>query len=140
MPSSYGRSIAIAVFVFVLTVSPYAHAADTSAFGINDPFTDAIQLWSAVLASIDALPHLLASAFASHNPLAASTIASTTKRSSAEIWRTASAPSFPIFHRHPSACSPPASTTPANDNTPLSATSTAATSSAQQLRSPARSF
>ena len=36
------RSVAIAVFVFVLTFSPYAHAADASAFGINDPFTDAI--------------------------------------------------------------------------------------------------
>jgi hypothetical protein len=72
MPSSYGRTIAIAVFVFVLSFSPYAHAADTSAFGINDPFTDAIQLWSAVLASIDLLPHLLASAFASHHPLTTS--------------------------------------------------------------------
>jgi hypothetical protein len=70
MPSSHGRSIAIAAFVFVLTLSPYAHAADTSAFGINDPFTDAVQLWSAVLASLDSLPHLLASALASHHPLA----------------------------------------------------------------------
>ena len=53
MPPSRGRYFAVAVFVFVLTFSPYAHAADTSAFGINDPFTDAIQLWSAVFSSID---------------------------------------------------------------------------------------
>jgi len=51
--------------VFVLTFSPYAHAAETSAFGINDPFTDAIQLWSAVVSSIDALAHQFASAFES---------------------------------------------------------------------------
>jgi hypothetical protein len=36
-PSSYGRSVAVVVFVFVLTFSPYAHAAETSASGINDP-------------------------------------------------------------------------------------------------------
>jgi hypothetical protein len=62
MPSSYGRSVAIAVSVFILTFSPYAHAADTSAFGINDPFTDAIQLWSAVLGSVSSLAHELAAA------------------------------------------------------------------------------
>ena len=62
MPSSYGRGLAVAVFVFVLTVSPYAHAADTSAFGINDPFIDAIQLWATILTSIDALSHQLAAA------------------------------------------------------------------------------
>jgi IPT/TIG domain len=60
MPSSYGRSIATAVFVLVLTISPYAHAANTTAFGINDPFTDAIQLWSAVLSSFDSLAHQFA--------------------------------------------------------------------------------
>jgi hypothetical protein len=62
MPPSHGQYFAVAVFVFVLTISPYAHAADASAFGINDPFTDAIQLWSAALSSIESLAHQLASA------------------------------------------------------------------------------
>jgi hypothetical protein len=69
MPPSRGRYLAVAVFVFVLTFSPYAHAADTSAFGINDPFTDAIQLWSAVFSSIDSLAHQLASALQLHQTL-----------------------------------------------------------------------
>jgi hypothetical protein len=69
MPPSYGRSVAIAVFVFALTFSPYAHAADTSAFGINDPFADAIQLWSAVLSSIDSLANQIASALQLHQTL-----------------------------------------------------------------------
>jgi hypothetical protein len=69
MPSSYGRTVAVAVFVFVLTFSPYAHAADTSAFGINDPFADAIQLWSAVFSSIDSLAQRLASALQLHQTL-----------------------------------------------------------------------
>jgi hypothetical protein len=62
MPPSRGRYIAVAVFVLVLTFSPYAHAAETSAFGISDPFVDAIQLWTTVLTSIDSLAHQLASA------------------------------------------------------------------------------
>jgi hypothetical protein len=53
MPSSYSRSIAIAASVFVLPLSSYAHAPDISAFGINDPLTDAIELWSAVLGSVN---------------------------------------------------------------------------------------
>ena len=61
MPSSYGRSIAVAVFVFVLTVSPYAHAADTAGVTMHDPLTDAIQLWSGLLTSIEALSQQLAS-------------------------------------------------------------------------------
>src|ERR1700730_1187490 len=61
MPSSYGRSIAIAVFVFVLTVSPYAHAAETTTIGINDPVADVVQLWTAVLSSIESLSQQLAS-------------------------------------------------------------------------------
>jgi hypothetical protein len=59
MPSSYGRGVATVVFAFALTVAPYAHAADTS--GINDPITDTIQLWSAVLNVIDAVAYQLAS-------------------------------------------------------------------------------
>jgi hypothetical protein len=46
----------------VLTFAPYAHAANMSAFGIDRPFTDAIQLWSAALSSIESLAHQLASA------------------------------------------------------------------------------
>ena len=48
MPSPYGRGVAVAVFLFVLTLSPYAHAAETNALTINDPLTDVVQLWSAV--------------------------------------------------------------------------------------------
>jgi hypothetical protein len=62
MPPSRGRYIAVAVFVLVLTFSPYAHAAGISASGINDPFTDAIQLWSAVFSSLDSFAHQIASA------------------------------------------------------------------------------
>jgi hypothetical protein len=69
MPPSRGRYVAVAVFVFVLTFSPYAHAADTSAFGINDPFADAIQLWSEVFSSIDSLANQIASALQLHQTL-----------------------------------------------------------------------
>jgi hypothetical protein len=69
MPPSRGRYIAVAVFILVLTFSPYAHAAETSAVGINDPFTDAIQLWSAALSSIESLAHQLASALQLHQTL-----------------------------------------------------------------------
>jgi hypothetical protein len=69
MLSSYRRGVAIAVFVFVLTVSPYAHAAETTALGINDPFADALQLWSAVLSSIDSLANQIASALQLHQAL-----------------------------------------------------------------------
>jgi hypothetical protein len=65
MPSSYGRAIAAAVFLFALTFSPYAHAAATAAITVNDPFTDAIQLWSAVLASLDSFANQLAAGLAS---------------------------------------------------------------------------
>jgi hypothetical protein len=53
----------------VLTFSPYAHAADANAFGINDPFTDALQLWSAALSSIELFAHQLASALQLHQTL-----------------------------------------------------------------------
>lgn len=69
MPSSYGRSVAIAAFVFVFIFSPYAHATNTTAFGINDPFADAIQLWSAVLSSIESIAYQLASALKPHQTL-----------------------------------------------------------------------
>ena len=69
MPSSYGRSIAATVFVFVLTFSPYAHAAETAAVTINDPFTDAIQLWGEVLTSLNSFAHDLAAGFASPQTL-----------------------------------------------------------------------
>jgi hypothetical protein len=69
MPSSYGRSVAVVVFVFVLTYSTYAHAAETSAFSINDPFTDAIQLWSAVFSSIDSFARQFAAALQLHQTL-----------------------------------------------------------------------
>src|ERR1700674_5905129 len=71
MPSPYGRAIAVAFFVFALTFSPYAHAAETAALTINDPFTDAIQLWSAVLTSIESLANQLAAAFQPQPPLTA---------------------------------------------------------------------
>jgi hypothetical protein len=64
MPPARGRYIAVAVLV--LTVSPYAHAADTSAFGRNDPFVDALQLWTTVFTSIDSLAHQLSSALQLH--------------------------------------------------------------------------
>jgi hypothetical protein len=70
MPPSRGRYIAVAVFVLVLTFSPYAHA-DTSASGINDPITEAVQLWTAMLSSIDSLAHQLASALQLHQTLTA---------------------------------------------------------------------
>jgi hypothetical protein len=69
MPPSRGRYIAVGLFVFVLTFSPYAHAADTTAFGINDPFADAIQLWSAVFSSLDTFAHQIASALQLHQTL-----------------------------------------------------------------------
>jgi hypothetical protein len=69
MPALRDRYFAVVVFVFVLTVSPYAYAADASAFGINDPFTDAIQLWSAALSSIESLAHQVASALQVHQAL-----------------------------------------------------------------------
>src|ERR1700719_3869017 len=59
MPSPYGRGVAVAVFLFVLTLSPYAHAAETAALTINDPFTDVVQLWSTVLTSIEAVANQL---------------------------------------------------------------------------------
>jgi hypothetical protein len=59
MPSSYGRGVAAVVFVLALTFSPYAHAADTTAVGINDPFTDTLQLWSALLNVIDSVAYQL---------------------------------------------------------------------------------
>ena len=65
MHSSHGRTFAIAVFVFVLTLSPYAHAAETAALTVNDPFTDAIQFWSAVLNSADSFAHQIATGLAS---------------------------------------------------------------------------
>ena len=60
MPSPYGRAIAIAVFLFVLTLSPYALAAETNALTINDPLTDVVQLWSTVLTSIESFADQLA--------------------------------------------------------------------------------
>ena len=65
MPPSYGRSIAIAVFACVLTFSPYAHAADSVTVPIGDPFSDAIQLWSGVLSSIESLEDDLTAALPS---------------------------------------------------------------------------
>jgi hypothetical protein len=61
MPSSYGRIIGRAVFIFVLAFAPYAHA-ETTAFGINDPITDTIQFWNTIVASINTLAHELATA------------------------------------------------------------------------------
>jgi hypothetical protein len=46
------RAIAAAVFVFALTVSPYAHA-QTSVVPIGDPYTDTLQLWSSIAWSIE---------------------------------------------------------------------------------------
>jgi hypothetical protein len=68
MPSSYGRGAAIAAFALPLMLSVCAHAADTSAFGVNDPFAAAIQLWSAALSSIDSLAHQLASVLELYQP------------------------------------------------------------------------
>jgi hypothetical protein len=71
MPSYYGRALAVVFFVFVLTFSPYAHAAETNALTINDPFTDAIQLWSAVLTSIESVANQLVAALQPQPPLTA---------------------------------------------------------------------
>ena len=64
MPSSYGRAVAAAVFVFALTVSPYAHA-DTSVTPIGDPYTDTLQLWSNIISTVEALAHDLATSLIS---------------------------------------------------------------------------
>jgi hypothetical protein len=69
MRSSHRRGVAIAVFVFALTFSPYAHAADASAFGINGPFADEIQLLSTMLTSLDSFSHRIASALQLHDAL-----------------------------------------------------------------------
>jgi hypothetical protein len=61
---SFRRSILAAVLVFVLTVSPVAHA-DTIP-SLNDPFTEAIQFWSGIIASIEAMEHQLATALIPH--------------------------------------------------------------------------
>ena len=61
MPSPYGRIIAVAVFVFTLTFSPYAQAAETVPITINDPLTDTLQLWGAVFQSIESMTQHLAS-------------------------------------------------------------------------------
>jgi hypothetical protein len=68
-PSPYGRTFIVAVFVFVLAFSPYAHAAETSPFGINDPFVDAVQLWSTVFSSLDSLGNQLVSLLQLHQTL-----------------------------------------------------------------------
>jgi hypothetical protein len=60
MPPSRGRYFAVAVFLFVLSLSPYAHAAEATALGGNDSFPDAIQLWSAVLPALDDFAHRVA--------------------------------------------------------------------------------
>ena len=57
----YGRSVVAVVFLFALTVSPYAHAAETSPVAINNPFTDALELWSAVFQSIESMAQQVAS-------------------------------------------------------------------------------
>ena len=64
MPSSYGSTVAAAVFIFALTFSTSAHAAETAATTIHDPVTDTIQLWSGVLTSIESLADQLAAGFA----------------------------------------------------------------------------
>ncbi len=66
MSSSYRRSVAAAVFAFVLTLAPYAHAETTGAFGINDPITDTIQLWSSIINSIESVAHEFATALIPH--------------------------------------------------------------------------
>ena len=73
MPSSYGRRIAAAVFVLVLTFAPYAYAADAVIPAIHDPFTDAIQLWTGVLSSINSFALQIATALQSHQTVTAST-------------------------------------------------------------------
>jgi hypothetical protein len=60
MPSPYGHAIAVAVFLFVLTLFPVAHAAEMTGVAINDPITDVVQLWSTVLTSIESLAQQLA--------------------------------------------------------------------------------
>jgi len=71
MQSSYGRAVIAAVFVFVLTFSPYAHA-ETAVLTVNDPFTDAIQLRSGVLTSVNSLAQKLAAALTPHQSLTTS--------------------------------------------------------------------
>jgi len=63
MPRSHGRALAAAVFLFALACSPYAHAAQTAAVPINDPFTDTLELWSDIATTLSSLAHDFASLF-----------------------------------------------------------------------------
>jgi hypothetical protein len=109
MPSSYGRALVAIVFAFALSFSPYAHA-ETPALTVNDPFVDAIQLWSAVLNSIDSFAHRLATGLASP--------------------RTASAPPYsPSAQRLAASAASALTASPAPSSTPTSSYNQHATTS-----------
>jgi hypothetical protein len=71
MLSPYGRGVAVAVFLCVIALSPYAQAAETNALAINDPITDMVQLWSAVVSSMESLAQLLAAVLQPYTTLTA---------------------------------------------------------------------
>jgi hypothetical protein len=109
MPPSYGRAVAAGFVIFVLTFSPYAHAAEATALTINDPFVDAFQLWSTVLTAIDSFAIQIAAALAPHQTLSAGNPQN--RHASKNITQTAPAAAF-------------------SGETPASATDTAATANA----------
>lgn len=66
MPSAFGRVILTAAVIFTVTFAPYVRAATTNTVQLNDPITDAIQLWSSVGTAIASLAQHLATAFPHH--------------------------------------------------------------------------
>jgi hypothetical protein len=66
----FRRSVVTAASVFVLAVAPYAHAAETSAFGVNDPLSGTLEFWSAILTSIESIAHELATTLIPNQPAA----------------------------------------------------------------------
>jgi hypothetical protein len=70
MPSSSGRGIATVLFLVALAVAPYAHAAETTAFGITNPLTGTLEFWSAILTSIESIAHELATTLIPNQPAA----------------------------------------------------------------------
>jgi len=122
MPSSYGRAIAAAVFLFALTVSPYAHA-DTNVTPIGDPYTDTLQLWSNIIATVEALANDLAISLTSNQSQTASTngqhLPSPTAQSAAAALATPSNSdsATPTANQKPSATSSEPATNATSDQT-----------------------
>jgi hypothetical protein len=73
MNTRRGANVAsIAAFILLASLAfPHAARAATTV-QLNDPFTDALQLWSAVATSIDTAAHQLAAALGQQQPLTSS--------------------------------------------------------------------